>query len=139
MSYPDISDIYDTLPQAGAELMITSSPLDPRERDHLEVLFEDIMDELWSQDQRGFGVENDDRNSPIEWRDHLVRQVDKLDIAIGCADAPLPAYRDRLIQVAALAVSAVQAWDRAQAKKAAPRRKTARMHILAVDLIRRDR
>jgi len=67
-----------------------------------------VADERHAQDIQHGGPSHDDTHTPAVWedliREHAYRLTD--------GDGPNQDYRARLIKIAALAVAAVQSWDR---------------------------
>ena len=81
-----------------------------------EVISDDVLREVGEerrrQDLRWGGPELDDRYSPADWREIVDRLLDEADDA-SCGDDDAQAeYRRVMLQVAAVAVAAVQAHDR---------------------------
>lgn len=115
MDYPDI---YHLLPATEAHVTVYSSEFDREEEDHLEAILESIVDERWRQDQKWGGREHDDTHSVEDWERLIIRHSYRLTegptVLAGSRTAAKD-YRERLIKIAALAVAAVQAWDRKQA------------------------
>lgn len=67
----------------------------------------EVMGERLRQN-RLWGAENDDKNSLHDWAAYVVRYLGR---AVG-ENAPLAERREALVQVAALAVAAVESLDR---------------------------
>lgn len=70
-----------------------------------------IVAERARQDQQWGGPEHDDGHGPRVWEDILSDHVTRLTDVSG---DPATDYRDRMVKIAAIAVAAVQTWDRAQ-------------------------
>ena len=72
-------------------------------------IFNEIEDERLHQDEKWGGPEHDDTHSPEEWWAILFDHCDRLVDSGGQAEGD---YRERLIKIAAIAVAAIQSWDR---------------------------
>jgi hypothetical protein len=69
----------------------------------------EIVHERQRQVEKGFTKEKDDDLMPHNWQDLLVRYVHKVE------DAETPEeYRAQLVKIAAIAVAAVEAYDRVE-------------------------
>lgn len=106
-------------PAAAVPQVIASSSLDATAANYQvrSVLF-DVEAERLRQDQK-WGEQN---HAPMEWLSILGEEVGEVCQAANEAhwhQAPLAHYREELIQVAAVAVAAVEALDRHLARKAA--------------------
>jgi hypothetical protein len=73
----------------------------------LQRVLEDVVNERAHQENR-WGVVNDDRNTFEDWRTYM----NKYSFRVGHAMPNSPTQRRRLIQVAALAVAAIESFDR---------------------------
>ncbi len=74
----------------------------------LHQVISDIEDERLRQEDQWGGVINDDCNTVDDWRAY----INKFNFLAGTAKSNSPTQRKRLIQVAALAVAAVESFDR---------------------------
>lgn len=70
-------------------------------------VLDDVLSERARQRRKWSGVFNDDDYTPEQWLNLMGRYADKVRHAFGIED-----QRKRLVQVAALAVAAVEALDR---------------------------
>jgi hypothetical protein len=72
-----------------------------------DYIWKDILVERASQDFKHGGVSNDNRNTLADWQNWIRRHVDK-------ASRPNLPYSPRyqLVRIAALAVAAIEAYDR---------------------------
>lgn len=82
------------------------------ETEHLLEVLTDVADERFDQDRQWGGTMHDDEHGPGVWFALLDCHVMRL---LADGGAPSSDYRRRLVKVAALAVAAAQAWDRAHA------------------------
>lgn len=73
----------------------------------LQRVIEDVEAERAHQEDR-WGVVNDDRNTLDDWRAY----INKYNFLAGTAEPNSPTQRRRLIQLAALAIAAVESFDR---------------------------
>lgn len=74
------------------------------------ILYEVREERTRQQDELGYAIDHDAGHSPAEWVALLARYVGRAGDAGDVADAP--AYRRRLVQIAAVAVAAVESLDR---------------------------
>ncbi len=72
--------------------------------DKTRAVLEEVFAERERQVQQWGGVANDDRNKPHDWVAFITKQLGLLVTG--------KAVRERLIKVAALAVAAIEAYDR---------------------------
>lgn len=78
-------------------------------------VYDEIKAERERQDQQWGGTEHDREHPPDEWVMLIKAYLDKAPTGSELAHTNYAdEYRKRLIQVAALAVAAVEAWDCAQ-------------------------
>lgn len=104
-TYPDI-ELPDTLYELVAEAYPEDTAL---EADlHLMGVLSQVADRRHAQDQKWGGPEHDDSHSPDEWAHLLMTHTSRLCRACG----EIGGIREKLIDVAALAVAAAQACDR---------------------------
>jgi hypothetical protein len=86
-------------------------------------VYDEIQAERTHQDQKYGGPSHDDKHTPQDWETHLHRHTDRLLAARRGPDfnktqqghyvvGPTEDYRKRLIKIAALAVAAIESWDR---------------------------
>jgi hypothetical protein len=82
-----------------------------RARERVRVrLFQEVLDERGNQD-RQYGPEHDDQHSREEWLNLLVRHLG-LATDDGSGRAAEVRYRQQLLRVAALALAALESYDR---------------------------
>lgn len=74
-------------------------------------VLEEIARERHNQDVQWGGLEHDDQHDPAEWLQFIDKQV--YNARDACQHGTSDAYRSRLLKIAALAVAAVEAVDRA--------------------------
>jgi hypothetical protein len=74
----------------------------------LTFILEEIATHRFRQDIQHGGPEYDDTHTPRDWEDLIHRHSAYLTDAGGARSD----YRDRLIKIAAIAVAAVQSWNR---------------------------
>jgi hypothetical protein len=79
---------------------------------HVRILFE-VSNERLRQLDKGFDAEHDDRHSLPAWAYLLLRRV--TDLSHPWAEAH-PVARQELIEIAAIAIAAVESLDRAAAR-----------------------
>jgi len=79
------------------------------ETEDLLTVLQEIATERWRQDCHWGGPAHDDTHTPYEWERLLHERVYHLTDCVGEAQAR---YRRALVEIAALAVAAMQAWDR---------------------------
>ena len=80
----------------------------------MERILDEIRDERKRQDEQWGGPNHDDKHHPGQWLEYIKKFWDK-------ANNPRDNFRHRMIQVAALAVAAVESHDRKVAeRKVAP-------------------
>jgi hypothetical protein len=60
------------------------------------------------QDLEWGGPAHDDGNTPADWDEMIFQRA----MNLTGAGEPAPDYRDMLIDIAALAIAAIQSWDR---------------------------
>lgn len=73
-------------------------------------IFSEIAGERIRQDAKYGGPEHDDEHSALEWAEFIGDKLDDISLTSEQADV-----RKRLIQIAALAVAAIDACDRGAA------------------------
>lgn len=79
----------------------------------MDAILAEIKAERERQDAKWGGAKYDDGHPPEDWVSLLGDRVEKVSIEIEPWYANRPGeYRRRLIQVAAVAVAAVEAWER---------------------------
>ena len=71
----------------------------------MEIIFKEIQFERDRQDKQWGGPEHDDRHFIEDWEEFIT------DFA-GAERGPMNDFRGRMIRVAALAVAAIQSYDR---------------------------
>ena len=76
---------------------------------HLPDIFTQIAGKRCQQDIKWGGADHDDQHDPIDWEIFIKDQIVRLTDGRG---QPMPEYRARLINIAALACAAMQSWDR---------------------------
>ena len=77
--------------------------------DGIPEIFQAVIAERHAQDRQWGGPEHDDLHEELDWEYLLRIHCDRLTDINGHAAGD---YRQRLIKIAAWAVSAVQSWDR---------------------------
>jgi hypothetical protein len=79
----------------------------------LDVL-EDILTERIRQDEKWGGIDHDDTHTFHDWSRYIQNQRDKIDdlILYGGEYKDVPSIRKKFINIAALAVAAVESIDR---------------------------
>ena len=76
-------------------------------------IFQAIIAERHAQDQQWGGLEHDDGHRPHVWENLIISHASRLTERIMDEFGhSAPDYRQRLVKIAALAVAAVQSWDR---------------------------
>ncbi|HYH17603.1 MAG TPA: hypothetical protein VD995_03195 [Azospirillum sp.] len=100
-----------------AELVHYPDAYDGPHGDALADVLSEVGSERWRQDLQWGGTSHDDAHIPADWYSFLYAQVDRL---VDCTANAQPDFRHRLINIAALAVAAAQAWDRRHAPTAHP-------------------
>lgn len=78
--------------------------------EHLMQVLCEVADERYHQDKRWGGPAHDDTHTPYEWEGLLHERIYHLTDCVGEAQVR---YRRALVESAAIAVAALQAWDRA--------------------------
>jgi hypothetical protein len=90
----------------------------------MKTVYDDVREERQRQDSQWGGPEHDDRHIPADWLSFIQRkwraaENEAFGMAFGHTDdwrkQATADYRRRLIQIAALAVAAVESLDRKQA------------------------
>lgn len=94
-------------------LLMVPPELDGPSGDHLATVLTHVANERPRQDRKWGGPAHDDRHTPEQWGDLIVRLLDEAEEA-HAADRP-SRYRHHLVEVAASAVAAIQSHDRLQA------------------------
>lgn len=72
-----------------------------------EKIYLEITEERNKQDAKWGGPDHDDQHGYLDWLMYIIQHVGKASLAISRAT-----YRYQLIRIAALAVAAVEAFDR---------------------------
>lgn len=81
-------------------------------------VYQDIKYERTAQDAKWGGQAHDDEHSPEDWISFMETKLDQAYELIGTGEPDSDAmYRRRMVQVAALAVAAIDAIDRARAPR----------------------
>lgn len=97
------------------ELRIDASELAGRLKSDTNVLIQ-VMGERAAQDAQWGGPDNDDKvNSEADWVSYIENQLGKLHRSWDLPDGQVPVvdeFRERMLKVAALAVAAIQSFDR---------------------------
>lgn len=75
----------------------------------------EVLEERWRQISKGHSEKSDDMNTEVGWI--LFMQVRLIDAASQAISGTIKSeYRRRLVQVAAMAIAAVESWDRKHGK-----------------------
>jgi|GEM_PF-1931289 len=112
-----------SLAEIGAAMVAAANTIDTQRGDWvlIPVLSELLTDphmrevalERYAQDEKHGGEENDDRNTFEDWFKFIDDKLEKAgDAIVSLNGTDLPEYRRRMVQVAALAVAAVESLDR---------------------------
>ncbi len=72
----------------------------------------DIVAERQRQDAQWGGPEHDDKNTPNDWRGFIAEQLKKQSHSFVNPNPNFTEYRERMIKVSALALAAVESYDR---------------------------
>lgn len=85
-----------------------------RNFEHQQLVFQEIEQERWRQDEKWGGPDHDDTHKPEEWRMFIELQIASMmpEHRMTTAIQDLNNFRDRLINIAALCVAAIQSLDR---------------------------
>lgn len=83
----------------------------------LKIMIDDVLSERNRQDAKWGGIEHDITHSPNDWAAYVVRHLGRATIGAEIQDGR--EYRKRLVEVAALAVAAIEAYDVRQARTTA--------------------
>ena len=82
-------------------------------------IYDEIRTERHRQDVKWGGAAHDDQEHPIAWVDYITRYASWAGMmALLGGGQGMSKYRHRMMQVAALAVAACQAYDRTEAREA---------------------
>ena len=76
-----------------------------------------VSDKRFQQDAQWGGPAHDDHHIPSDWIEFIVRQMSQATGANHAVPPDLAAVRDRLIDVAALAIAAAESLDRKRKKR----------------------
>jgi hypothetical protein len=82
----------------------------------ISLILHEIFQERQRQDEQWGGPEHDDQHIDDDWIALLRRRIDRADVDLN-VNGDHDSYRKRLIQVAALAVAATEAYDRQVERK----------------------
>ena len=77
-----------------------------------QVIYKDISDERARQDTKWGGRKHDDKHSKHEWLGYIREHTYKAEKEGIYGKGDGEAYRKRLVEVAALAVAAIESYDR---------------------------
>ena len=75
--------------------------------DEQQKIVVELLERRKEQDAQWGGAEHDDTHSASDWRDYIEKQLNDADNAIAFA-----AWRDRMVDVGALAMAAIEWADR---------------------------
>lgn len=75
-------------------------------------VYDDIKAERQRQDEKWGGPEHDDLHHEGDWVEFILEHANKALVGPGVHLASLAGYRRRLVEVAALAVAAIESLDR---------------------------
>lgn len=76
-------------------------------------VYEDVRVERWAQDRKWGGPCHDDEHDPGDWQSYIKQHLQEADINPRSCKANNPTlYRRQMVRVAALAVAAIQSFDR---------------------------
>jgi hypothetical protein len=76
------------------------------------VIEDAIDDERSRQDEQWGGAEHDDEHDADEWESVIVKHANRLTGSGVCDRVASPDYRARLIKIAAIAIAAIESFDR---------------------------
>lgn len=99
-----------TIPYALEAIQWPDIHADPGRVEAVVSALNEVADERARQDAQWGGPAHDDGHGPSDWRGLLGEHVGRLVVVHGQASAD---YRERLVKIAAIAVAAVEAHDRA--------------------------
>lgn len=78
-----------------------------------EVIMHDVLHERVAQDKQWGGQDHDDEHLEDDWCHYIAKQNARaLTVAMSSKQESLDEYRSRMVKIAALAIAALESFDR---------------------------